>query len=428
MVTQMQPDAARKTIAVVGLGYVGSVTAACLASLGHRVIGVDRDPIKVESIQQGLPPFYEPGLDGFITGGHASGRLTATLELPDAIRDADVALLCVGTPSSENGDISLEQLRRVCMEIAPELDGRQKPLIVAVRSTSFPGTGEDVVGPALGNHPLAPVVSNPEFLREGCAVKDFMEPSLLVVGSSSPEAAAAVADLYQGLPVEAQIVALRTAEMIKYACNAFHAVKIGFANEIGAVSSRLGVNGEEVMSVLCKDSKLNTSAAYLRPGFAFGGSCLPKDLRAITYRGQTLNVKMPLLNSVLPSNDAHLARAISAALAFSTGTTGVYGLAFKENTDDLRESPVIYLIEQMIGKGRDLRVYDPHIRIDSIYGSNKRFLFDTIPHIGRLVTAGLGELLSQSGRIILTQAPPAADRKAIEASGLPILDVSRIPD
>ncbi len=423
----MQPEAARKTIAVLGLGYVGSVTAACLASLGHRVIGVDRDPIKVDSILQGLPPFYEPGLDQFVAQGHASGRLTATLELAESIREADVALLCVGTPSSENGDISLEQLRRVCQEIAPELDGRSQPLIVAVRSTAFPGTGEDVVTPALGSHPMAPVVSNPEFLREGCAVKDFMEPSLLVVGSASREAALTVAGLYQGLPVEAQIVALRTAEMIKYACNAFHAVKIGFANEIGAISARLGVDGEEVMSVLCNDTKLNTSAAYLRPGFAFGGSCLPKDLRAITYRGQALNVRMPLLQSVLPANEAHLARAISVALEFSTGTTGVYGLAFKENTDDLRESPVIYLIEQLIGKGRDLRVYDPHIRIDSIYGSNKRFLFDTIPHIGRLVTAGLDELLTQSGRIILTLSPPAADRAAIEASGLPVLDVSRIP-
>ena len=310
----MQAEAARKTIAVVGLGYVGSVTAACLASLGHRVIGVDSDPIKVDSIRQGLPPFYEPGLDRFVSEGCASGRLQATLDLPEAIRDADVALLCVGTPSSENGDISLEQLRRVCLEIAPELAGRSKPLIVAVRSTSFPGTGEDVVAPALGHHPLAPVASNPEFLREGCAVKDFMEPSLLVIGSSDRAAAEAVAGLYRGLPVEPQIVALRTAEMIKYACNAFHAVKIGFANEIGAISSRLGVNGEEVMSVLCKDYKLNTSAAYLRPGFAFGGSCLPKDLRAITYRGQSLNVKLPLLNSVLPGNDAHLARAVAAEI------------------------------------------------------------------------------------------------------------------
>lgn len=423
----MQPEAEPRTIAVVGLGYVGSVTAACLASLGHRVIGVDSDPIKVGSIRQGLPPFYEPGLDRFVSEGCANGRLQATLDLPEAIRDADVALLCVGTPSSENGDISLEQLRRVCLEIAQELGGRSKPLIVAVRSTSFPGTGEDVVAPALGHNPLAPVVSNPEFLREGCAVKDFMEPSLLVVGSSNRDAAEAVAGLYGGLPVEPQIVALRTAEMIKYACNAFHAVKIGFANEIGAISRSLGVNGEEVMSVLCTDNKLNTSSAYLRPGFAFGGSCLPKDLRAITYRGQSLNVRVPLLQSVLPSNDAHLARAVAAALAFSAGTTGIYGLAFKEDTDDLRESPVIYLIEQMIGKGRDLRVYDPHIRIDFIYGSNKRFLFDTIPHIGRLVTQGLDDLLAQSGRVILTQSPPAADRAAIEASGLPLLDLSRIP-
>ena len=415
------------SIAVVGLGYVGSVTAACLAHLGHRVIGVDRDRMKVESIQNGLTPFYEPGLDVYIEEGVKSGRLTATSDMKDAIRDADVALLCVGTPSSSNGDISLEQLRRVCLEIEATLATRAKPLVVAVRSTVFPGTNEQVVQPALKHNPMAPVVSNPEFLREGTAVRDFMEPSLLVVGGTTPEAANYVAGLYRSLPVEPCIVSLGTAEMIKYACNAFHAVKIGFANEIGAVSSKLGVDGEEVMSVLCKDTKLNASAAYLRPGFAFGGSCLPKDLRAITYRALRLDVKAPLLQSVLPSNEEHLRRSIDAALTFGGGPIGIYGLSFKENTDDLRESPVISLIEYMIGKGCDLRIYDPHIRVDSIYGSNKQFLFSALPHIGKLVVADLPALLTESRRIVLSQKPAAADMSAIRASNLPLLDLTRIP-
>jgi len=423
----MHPQPAGSTIAVVGLGYVGSVTAACLASLGHRVIGVDRDQLKVDCIRQGLPPFYEPGLDAFISNGCSSGLLSATTDMEEALRDADVALLCVGTPSNDNGDISLEQLRRVSASITPTLDRRAKPLVVAVRSTVFPGTCEDVVLPALNHHPLVQVVSNPEFLREGCAVKDFMEPSLLVVGGTSPEAASFVASLYSGLPVSPCLVSLRTAELIKYACNCFHAVKIAFANEIGSLSSRLGVDGEEVMTALCQDTKLNASAAYLRPGFPFGGSCLPKDLRAITYRSHHLGVKTPLLHSVLPSNDEHLRRALDAALAFSSGTTGVFGLAFKENTDDLRESPVITLLEQLLGKGRDLRIFDPHIRVDSIYGSNRQYLFTYLPHIGRHLVQDLPTLLATSERIILTQRPNAADELAIRDSGLPVLDLTRRP-
>ena len=423
----MDTQPVRSTIVVVGLGYVGSVTASCLASIGHRVIGVDRDQFKVDCIQQGRPPFYEPGLESYIAQGRVNGRLSATTNLTEALAGADVALLCVGTPSGENGDISLEQLRRVSLNIAECLEGRSTPLIVAVRSTVFPGTCEEIVRPALNNQPLAPVVSNPEFLREGSAIKDFMEPSLLVVGGTSPEAVAAVAALYQGLPVSPCLVSLRTAEMIKYACNAFHAVKIAFANEIGSISAKLGVDGEEVMAALCQDTKLNVSAAYLRPGFAFGGSCLPKDLRAITYRAHRLDVGIPLLQSVLPSNDQHVRRSIDASLAFGSDTLGVYGLAFKENTDDLRESPVITLLEQLIGKGRDLRIFDPHICVDSIYGSNRQYLLSSLPHIGRHLVEDLPALLASSNRIILTQQPNSADWAAIRASSLPVLDLTRRP-
>lgn len=411
------------TVAVIGLGYVGCVSAACLASIGHRVAGVDRDPHKVQSVNSGLAPFFEPGLEPLVAEGIASGRLWATESLSDGIADADIALLCVGTPSERNGNLGLDQLRKVVAEIASQLPGRAKPLIVAVRSTVFPGTCEDVVMPLLALNPLTEVVSNPEFLREGTAVRDFMEPSLVVVGGTSAEAVDRVASLYGRLGVSACRVTLRTAEMIKYACNAFHAVKISFANEIGALSAKLGVDGMEVMDTLCQDHKLNISKAYLKPGFAFGGSCLPKDLRALVYRASRLDVKLPLLESAMPSNDQHLTRAIQNVLDLPGKRLGVIGLAFKENTDDLRESPVVTMLEHLIGKGRDVRVFDPHIKIDEIYGSNRNFILNTIPHIGRLMAGGLEDLLGWADHLVVAQkqGPEAAEK--IQDSGLPILDL-----
>ena len=269
--------------------------------------------------------------------------------------------------------------------------------MVAVRSTVFPGTCEEVVFPALEGA-AAQVVSNPEFLREGCAVDDFLRPSLLVVGGPDPQAVAAVAGLYAALDVRPCLVSLRTAEMIKYACNSFHAVKIAFANEIGALCGPLGVPAVEVMETLCRDVKLNASPAYLKPGFAFGGSCLPKDLRALNYRATRLDLTLPLLESVMPSNQRQLQRAIQTVLDLPAGPIGLFGLAFKENTDDLRESPVVEMIEQLLGKGREVRIFDPHIQLDLIYGSNRNFLLSAaaarLPLAGRLARgdAGLGAL------------------------------------
>ena len=408
-------------IAVVGLGYVGCVTAACLSSLGHRVTGADRDQHKVNSVLEGRAPFYEPGLEPLIQENVKAGRLSATTSLTDAIRDADIALICVGTPSEKNGNLGLEQLRRVVGEIAGTLNSRSKPLIVAIRSTVFPGTCEEVVIPQL--HSGAEVVSNPEFLREGVAVRDFMEPSLVVVGGKNRTAVERVASIYDLLGVKACLVSLRTAEMIKYACNAFHAVKIAFANEIGALSSELGIDAQEVMSTVCEDVKLNASAAYLKPGFAFGGSCLPKDLRALVYRAGHMDLALPLLESVLPSNGSHLSRAISAVLDLPAKHIGVIGLAFKENTDDLRESPVVTLLEQLIGKGRDVRVYDPHIQLDVIYGSNRNFILESIPHIGRLMSGSLDELLQWADYLVLAQKPSAEIHAQIESAKLPVLNL-----
>jgi len=399
------------------------VTAACLAKLGHRVTGVDRDDYKVKNVMAGKAPFYEPGLEEIVQSTVAEGLLNATVSLAEALAEADVALICVGTPSEANGNLGLGQLQRVAEEIGALLDGRKKKLVVTVRSTVFPGTCEDVVMKALGGHPAVSVVSNPEFLREGTAVRDFLEPSLLVVGGPDAEAVQKVADLYAGLPVKACMVTLRTAEMIKYACNCFHAVKIGFANEIGALCGKLDIPAEEVMNTLCEDRKLNISATYLRPGFAFGGSCLPKDLRALNYRASRLDLKLPLMENVLPSNESHLKRSIQAALALPATRIGIYGLAFKENTDDLRESPIVTLIEHLLGKGRELRVFDPHIQIDRIYGANRNFVLNAIPHIGKLLDATLDEMLEKCDQVILAQKPTAAAVVKIQNSCLPVLDV-----
>jgi GDP-mannose 6-dehydrogenase len=406
-------------VAVFGLGYVGCVTAACLARLGHRVTGVDKDPLKVRGVNEKRAPFFEPGLEEIVRETCEAGLLSASTEAEEALRDADVALLCVGTPSERNGNLGLDQLRRATAEIAAVLPRLSKSLVVAVRSTVFPGTCEEVVIPALKG---TPVVSNPEFLREGAAVRDFMEPSLIVVGGNDPAAVERVAQLYAPLNVTPRLVSLRTAEMIKYACNAFHAVKISFANETGALSGALGVDAREVMDTLCGDTRLNISTAYLKPGFAFGGSCLPKDLRALNYRAGAMDLKLPMLGSVLDSNDEHLQRATEAVLDLPAEKVGVIGLAFKENTDDLRESPVVTLLENLIGKGRDVRVWDPHIRLDSIYGTNRSFILRAIPHVGKLMDATLEDLLKWADHLVVTQSPGAEVAAKIARSGLPVLD------
>lgn len=407
-------------IAVLGLGYVGCVTAACFASLGHRVMGIDRDQHKVDNVLAGRAPFYEPGLEPLVRENVAAGRLSASASA-DGIGDAAVVMVCVGTPSEKNGNLGLSQLRRAIDEIAAQLSRRARPLIVAIRSTVFPGTCEEVVLPALAGHGQASVVSNPEFLREGSAVKDFVEPSLVVVGGSDPSAVQEVADLYAPLGAHACLVSLRTAEMIKYACNAFHAVKISFANEVGALSEKLGIDAHEVMNTLCQDVKLNVSPAYLKPGFAFGGSCLPKDLRALIYRVRALDLNLPLLESALPSNEQHLKRAIDAVVDLPAQRIGVIGLAFKENTDDLRESPVVTLLEQLIGKGRDVRVFDPHIQMDAIYGSNRNFILESIPHISRLLAGSLEQMLTWADYLVLAQKQSAETMQRIQASGIPLI-------
>jgi GDP-mannose 6-dehydrogenase len=413
-----------RRVVVVGLGYVGCVTAACLSRLGHEVVGVDRDELKVRAVNAARAPFYEPGLTPLVEEGVSAGRLSAIADLEHALADADVALICVGTPSERNGNTALDPLKRVCDEIAPVLRSRTRRLIVAIRSTVSPGTCEEVVAARLGSPGAVAIVDHPEFLREGSAVRDFMEPALLVIGGSDASAVREVAALYAALPVEPCFVSLRAAEMIKYACNSFHALKIAFANEIGTLCGHLRVPAHEVMDTFRRDVRLNISPAYLAPGFAFGGSCLPKDLRALTFRANRLDLRLPLLEAVLPANAAHLQRAIDAVLELPASRLGIYGLAFKENTDDLRESPVITLLEHLIGKGRDVRVYDPHINLDRIYGSNHRFLLDAIPHIGRLLVPSLDALLASCDAIVIAQKPQPSVRAELLASARPYLDLA----
>ncbi len=396
------------------------MSAACLANLGNRVIGVDRDESKVAAVNRGQSPFYEPELDGLVARGLSGGLLSATTDLSAALSQADLAFICVGTPSDANGNLDLSHIRRVVEEIA-RCRKPGKPLVVAIRSTVFPGTCEDVVSPVIG--PNVPVVSHPEFLREGTAVRDFMEPSLIVIGGTDVAAVERVAAVYATLNAEITRVSLRSAEMIKYACNSFHALKIGFANEIGTLAGSLGVNPSEVMATLCRDTRLNVSPAYLKPGFAFGGSCLPKDLRALVYRSSRLDLELPLLKSILPSNHEHLERSIRCALALS-GRIGIFGLAFKENTDDIRESPVVTLIEKLIGKGREVRIFDPHIRFADIYGSNLSFVTNALPHIGRLMVESADELLAWANHVIIAQKPQAAMQQQLAKSGLPLIDLT----
>ena len=415
----------KENIVVFGTGYVGCVSAACLASLGHRVTGIDRDPCKVNSILEGHAPFHEPGLEELIAANVAEGRLTATTALEEELAQATIILMCVGTPSLPRGDQDLSQLRRALFDIVSASEGRERPFTVVIRSTVAPGTCEKIVEPILADLPCS-VVSNPEFLREGVAVSDFMAPGLLVVGGNDVHAVRQVADMYSGLPVEAQIVSLRAAEMIKYACNAFHAVKVGFANEIGALSGAMGVDASEVMAILGSDTKLNASVAYLKPGFAFGGSCLPKDLRALTFRARENHLEIPILSHTLASNSAHLKRATDAVLDTGNIRLGVIGLAFKEDTDDLRESPALAMLETLLGKGRSVKVFDPNIQLGKIHGANRAFALQAVPHIGRLISS-LEDVLNWAEALILVTRPSSETALRIADSRLPVLDLMSGP-
>jgi GDP-mannose 6-dehydrogenase len=399
-------------VSIFGLGYVGCVSAASFAADGHIVVGVDVNPDKVARINAGRSPIVEPGLDELIDDASARGRLRATTSALDAVRDTDVSLLCVGTPSRKNGSLDLAHLDRVCREVGAALRDKVSYHVVVVRSTVLPGTTHDVVIPALeaasgGKYGEGFGVSvNPEFLREGTALKDFRQPPMTLVGHNHAADAAGTLALYQALDAPLVSTSIRTAEMIKYASNAWHALKVCFANEIGNVCKRLDIDSHDVMDIFCRDGKLNLSSYYLKPGFAFGGSCLPKDVRALQYRAKELDVDVPVLGSILRSNQLQIHQALDAVVDTGRKRVGLLGLSFKAGTDDLRESPIVILAEALLGKGYQLRIYDRNVSLAKLVGANKAYIEEQIPHFAALLRGTIDEVLEESDVIVIGNPAP----------------------
>ncbi|HZN86004.1 MAG TPA: UDP-glucose/GDP-mannose dehydrogenase family protein [Burkholderiales bacterium] len=397
-------------LSVLGLGYVGTVSAACLAREGHEVLGVDAEPEKVTLINAGQSPIIERDVGPMIREQVAAGRLRASLDVASAVAHAELLLVCVGTPSRANGDIELKYVRRVCEQIGAALREHAGAPVVAIRSTLLPGTLRQVVIPLLekasGKRAGAEfgLCLNPEFLREGSAVHDYFHPPKTVIGEVNRASGDLLAGLYAGIKAPLIRTDLETAEMVKYADNAWHALKVGYANEIGNLCKALGVDSHRVMDIFCQDTKLNLSSYYLKPGFAFGGSCLPKDLRALLYRAKSLDVTLPILASILPSNALQVERALQAVIDAGHREVGVLGFSFKAGTDDLRESPVVELAERLIGKGYELRFYDENVNLARLHGANRDYILNRIPHISRLMVASVDEVLSHAGTIVIGNA------------------------
>jgi len=394
-------------LSVFGLGYVGCVSSACFAKEGHRVIGVDVSRAKVDMINGGRPTIVESGIGELVAEMVAAGRLSATTSAADAVRDSDVSLVCVGTPSRTNGSIDLRYVERVCEEIGAAIKTKSTRHTVVIRSTVLPGTVQRVVIPALesasGKRAGTDfgVCMNPEFLREGTSIRDFYEPPFTLIGTDDRSSAEAVSALYAGLEAPVHVTSTGVAEMIKYTCNCFHGLKVGFANEIGNICKVFGVDSHEVMRIFCLDTKLNLSPAYLRPGFAFGGSCLPKDLRAITYHARTNDVQTPILSATLDSNQRQIERAYEMVRAAGSRNVGVLGLAFKAGTDDLRESPMVSVVEMLIGKGTNLAIYDRDVSEARLMGSNREYIEREIPHIWSLMRGSVEEVIESSEVIVI---------------------------
>ena len=399
-------------ISVFGLGYVGTVSAACLSADGHAVVGVDVNADKVGAINAGTSPIVEPGVDRLIADGHRNGTLRATSSALDAIQASDVSLVCVGTPSHLNGSLDLRYVQRVCEEIGTALRGKAARHLVVMRSTMLPGTTETLAIPALEESSRAAtgrnwaVCYNPEFLREGSSVNDFYNPPKIVIGEASPESGDPLARIYERLKAPLIRTSIRAAEMVKYADNSFHALKITFANEIGNLCKRMGIDSHEVMSIFCQDTRLNLSPAYLRPGFAFGGSCLPKDLRALTYQAKLLDLESPVINAVLRSNHSHFVVAVQRITNLAKKRIGFLGMSFKADTDDLRESPLVEMIETLLGKGYSIRVYDKNVSVTRLVGANKRFMDEHIPHLSSLLVDTPDQLVEHSEVLVLGHPSP----------------------
>jgi GDP-mannose 6-dehydrogenase len=393
-------------ISIFGLGYVGAVSFGCLVRQGHSVIGVDVDQHKLTLIESGVTPVVEEGMRELIAAAASSGRGKVTTDADVAIAGTDVSFVCVGTPSRRNGAHDLTALRHVSEQIGQAIRKKGTQHVVVIRSTVAPGTTEEVVTPILERASgmragdLLQICFQPEFLREGVSIKDFDNPPMTIVGGDGP-GVDAIRALSKDLPCEFIATTIRTAEMVKFCCNAFHAVKVVFANEVGRLCHGLEMDGREVMALLCRDKQLNISPAYLRPGFAFGGSCLPKDLRALINMSRDVAVELPMLASVLPSNDTQVAHALDVILRTKQRRVGMIGVSFKGGTDDLRESPLLELAERMIGKGIHVDIFDPEVNLSRIRGSNRAFVEESIPHIASILTEDFEQLIRDSGVVVL---------------------------
>jgi GDP-mannose 6-dehydrogenase len=396
-----------RSISVFGLGYVGSVSAACFAHKGNRVIGVDTNGMKVDALNKGRSPIVEARLHELVCESHEAGHLSATTDAKAAVLQTEISLLCVGTPSQRNGKLDLNGVERVCEQIGEALREKKGFHWVVLRSTVLPGTTETLVAPTLERasgkraHTDFGVCFHPEFLREGSAIADFFEPSFTVLGTSATADSAVLRELYDWAPGKIFETSVTTAEMVKYVCNAYHAVKVGFANEIGTLCREMHVDTQAVTEIFLSDTRLNVSPAYLRPGFAFGGSCLPKDLRAITYRAKELDLQLPLLEALMPSNVAHIERAVEIVLRSNKRKIGVLGLSFKPGTDDLRESPLVHLMKRLLGEGCECRIWDENVSLGRLIGSNRQFIEETIPHIGSLLCSSIEEAVESADIVIL---------------------------
>jgi GDP-mannose 6-dehydrogenase len=399
-------------ISIFGLGYVGAVSAGCLAQDGHEVVGVDPVRTKVDLINAGQSPIIEADIGEIIAHTVQSGRLRATDSQDEAISQTELSFVCVGTPSQPNGNLDLTHIRRVCELIGNALRKKSARHTVVIRSTILPGTMHQIVIPILEEHSGKKagvefgVCNNPEFLREGSAVKDFRCPPKTVIGELDRASGDMLASLYAKLDAPLIRADIPTAEMVKYVDNSWHALKIGFANEIGDLCKSLSIDGHEVMKIFCQDKKLNISPAYLMPGFAFGGSCLPKDLRALTYKAKTHDLSLPILTSILPSNEMQVARGVDLVMRKGNKRVGILGFSFKAGTDDLRESPMIEAIERLIGKGYDLRIFDKNVNLARLVGANRDFILNHIPHISRLMVNGIDAILDHAQTVVIGNNDP----------------------
>ena len=420
-------------ISIMGMGYVGAVSAGCLASDGHTVVGVDPHSTKVDLINQGVAPIVEKDIGEIICNQVALGNLTATSDSVRAVHDTDMSLICVGTPSQMNGSLDLRFVRKVCEEIGAALKTKDGFHVVAVRSTMLPGTMRDVVIPTLEQYSGKVagrdfgVCNNPEFLREGTAVWDYRNPPKTVIGETDERSGDILAELYADLDAPLIRTDVETAEMVKYTDNVWHALKVAFANEIGNLCKAVAIDGHKVMEIFCQDTKLNLSSYYMKPGFAFGGSCLPKDVRALTYKARSLDLDLPVLNAILPSNERQVERGIRMIMDKGHRKVGILGFSFKAGTDDLRESPLVEVIEYLLGKGYELRLYDRNVTLAALTGANRDYILNRIPHISRLMVQSMDEVLNFGETLVIGNG--AAEFKDVllqKRPGQVVVDLVRI--